>query len=370
LLEISGRLIYSPVIRSLLIEILEGKLMQDKRSHKRFTLNVAEVNTRMVLVTDVNVLDISIGGILLKANRQLNIGSEYTLKLGAKNRVLSLRGAVMWSSLNESRTGVDGVVAPIYRAGLKFRNMSTESITELLNFIEGHKKEEVHATGGERLNVRFHIDGEEKAVLNIPASYEAKVISLRGVLLECIQDFAIGSTIPMSLSLHDDKLIRFMGRVASRRDIYNDGRKQYAIGIEFLDLTDKDREILASFVERCPVIDENGNEEKVADRASCERPPVISRELIDRLEYLYKWHKTMGYYKLLCIKEWATDDQIKRAFHTMARELHPDKHPDIPQDLKQKMNVIFAYANEAYSTLMNPQKRKEYDRIPVSRIRR
>jgi hypothetical protein len=138
--------------------------MQDNRSHKRFTLNVTGINTRMVLVPEVNVIDISIGGILLKANRRLNIGSEYALKLGAKNRVISLRGAVIWSSLSESRAGVEGVVAPIYRAGLKFKNMSIDSITELLNFIEGHKKEEVHVTGGYRLNARFHIDGEERPV--------------------------------------------------------------------------------------------------------------------------------------------------------------------------------------------------------------
>jgi Tfp pilus assembly protein PilZ len=343
--------------------------MQDKRRHKRFTLNVADVNARMVLVTEVNVIDISIGGILIKANRRLNIGSEYTLKLGAKDRVISLRGAVIWSSLSESRARADGEVMPLYRAGLKFKNMSAESIAELLNFIEGHKKEEVHAAGKDRLNVRFHIDDAEKAILNFPAVCEAKVISLGGVMIECIHDFEIGSTIPMSLSIHDDKLIRFMGRVASRRVIYSDGRKQYAIGIEFLDLTDKDREILATFVDRCPGIEENGEGKKDANRASYESLPVISKELIDRVEHLYKWHKTMGYYKLLCVKEWASEEQIKRAFHTMAREFHPDRHPGISQDLKEKMNVIFAYANEAYSTLMNPQKRKEYDRIPISRIR-
>jgi len=347
----------------------EGDLMQDNRRHKRFTLNVTDVDAKMVLVTEVNVIDISVGGILLKANRQLNIGSEYALKLGAKNRVISLRGAVIWSSLSESRARADGEVMPIYRAGLKFKNMSAESVTELLNFIEGHKKEEVHVTGRDRLSVRFHMDDAEKAILNFPAVCEAKVISLGGVMIECIQDFAIGSTIPMSLSLYEDKLIRFMGRVASRRVIYSDGRKQYAIGIEFLDLTDKDREILATFVNRCPVTEENGKEIKDANQASCESRPAISRELIDKTEYLYKWHKTMGYYKVLCVKEWASEEQIKRAFHTMAREFHPDRHPGISQDLKEKMNVIFAYANEAYSTLMNPQKRKEYDKIPISRIR-
>src|SRR5512135_334518 len=132
-------------------------------------------------------------GDLMQDKRRHNIGSEYTLKLGAKDRVISLRGAVIWSSLSESRARADGEVMPLYRAGLKLKNMSAESVTELLNFIEGHKKEEVHVTGRDRLNVRFHIDDAEKAILNFPAVCEAKVISLGGVMIECIHDFEIGS---------------------------------------------------------------------------------------------------------------------------------------------------------------------------------
>ncbi len=343
--------------------------MQDRRRNKRFILNVTGVNARMVLVAEVNVIDISIGGILLKTNRRLNIGNDYALKLGADNRVISLKGTVIWSSLSESKTVADAEVMPIYRVGLKFKDMSTERITELLDFIEGHKKEEVYSTGKDRLNVRFHIGDAEKAILNFPASFEMKEISLGGVLIECIQDFAVGSTIPVSL-LYRDELIRFTGRVASCRVIYSEGCKKYATGIEFLDLTDEDREILAIVVDRCTATEEAGKEKKDADPAPDESLPVISKELMDKVEYLYKWHRTMGYYKLLCVKEWATDEQIKRAFYTMAREFHPDKHPGISQDLKEKMNVIFAYVNEAYSTLMNPRKRKEYDKIPHSPVRR
>jgi len=342
--------------------------MQDNRRHKRFTLNVLEVNGKMMFATEVKVIDISIGGISLKANRRLNIGSEYSLKLDDKDRVISLKGAVIWSSLSAAKNGPDGEVVPIYAAGLKFTNMSTERITELLNFIEGHKKEEVNVTGGCRLNIRFHIDEAEKAVLNLPSSCKVKEISLGGMLIECEQDLVIESTIPMTLSTYDDKLIRLMGRVASCRVIYGGGGKQYAVGIEFLDLTEKDREILATFIDCCTVI-ENNNREEEARHAVSESIPAISQEFIDTVEHLYKWHKTMGYYKALCVKEWATDEQIKRAFHAMAQQFQPDKHPDISKDLKEKVEVILAYINEAYLTLMNPEKKKEYDRIPVSRIR-
>jgi curved DNA-binding protein CbpA len=39
------------------------------------------------------------------------------------------------------------------------------------------------------------------------------------------------------------------------------------------------------------------------------------------------------------------------------------------EDLKNKLNEICAYINAAYSTLMDPQKRKEYDRNPITRLR-
>ena len=343
--------------------------MKNRRRHKRFTLNVTEVDAIMMFAAEVKVIDIGIGGVSLKANRRLNIGNEYALKLDDKNKVIRVKGTVVWSSLCESKAGPDGEVVPIYTSGLKLANMSNERITELLNFIEGHKKEEVHVIEGNRLNVRFHLDNADKAVLNIPASYEVREVSLGGMLIECLQEFEVGSTIPMSLSLRDDKLIEFIGRVASCRVMYSGCQKHYAIGIEFLDLMDKDREVLTPFIACCAVIEESNMEKQNANQALGESIPVISKEFIDTMEYLHKWHKTMGYYKVLSVKEWETDQQIKHAFLTMAKKFHPDKYPGISQDLKEKIEVIFAYINEAYSTLMNPQKRTEYDRTPVSRMR-
>ena len=64
--------------------------MRDKRKYKRFKLNDLEVNGKMVLATEVKVINISISGISLKANRRLNIGSDYTLKLEGR-KTISLR---------------------------------------------------------------------------------------------------------------------------------------------------------------------------------------------------------------------------------------------------------------------------------------
>jgi c-di-GMP-binding flagellar brake protein YcgR len=208
----------------------------------------------MVLATEVKVIDISISGISLKANRRLNIGSDYTLKLEG-NDTISLRGTVIWSSLNETRKGSQGEMIPIYSAGMKFKDMSAERITELQYLIESHKLEEVNVTGGTRQNIRFHIKDPENAILMYPDDYKVKTISLGGLLIECSRNFEIESRIPMEMFIHDDNTLKFVGRVASCQVKDKEGQKQYDIGIEFLDLTEKDRKVLSSFIDHSAMTD-------------------------------------------------------------------------------------------------------------------
>lgn len=116
--------------------------MQDNRRFKRFSLKTLEIHGRMIAATEVKVVDISIGGIGIRANRRLNIGHEYALKLEARDKVLSLKGMVVWSKLSDNMLGSHGEVVPVYTAGLKFKAISDDKITQLLDFIEKHKNKE------------------------------------------------------------------------------------------------------------------------------------------------------------------------------------------------------------------------------------
>lgn len=62
------------------------------------------------------------------------------------------------------------------------------------------------------------------------------------------------------------------------------------------------------------------------------------------------------YYKILGVKSDANDAEIKKAFKKKAMELHPDKNQNDP-----KATEKFQELNEAYETLKDPIKRKEYD---------
>jgi c-di-GMP-binding flagellar brake protein YcgR len=223
-------------------------MMHGKRRYNRFKLKNREVIGKMVLANEVNIIDISVIGMSLRANRQLHIGSDYTLKLeGIKS--ISLRGTVVWCSLIESRKGSKGEMIPIYSAGLKFKKMSIERVTELLSFIDSHKIEVAHLIGGARLNIRFHIKDSENATLMYPDNYKVKTISLGGMRIECLRNFEIESRIIMEMFIHKDKPLKFVGRVTSCQGMVKEGQQQYDIGLDFLDLTEKDRETLSSFID-------------------------------------------------------------------------------------------------------------------------
>ena len=61
-----------------------------------------------------------------------------------------------------------------------------------------------------------------------------------------------------------------------------------------------------------------------------------------------------SYYDVLGVKRDASDDDIKRAFRKLAAKYHPDAGGD-----EQKFKEV----SEAYTTLSDPQKRREYDQL-------
>ncbi|MDN5317842.1 MAG: molecular chaperone DnaJ, partial [Thermoanaerobacterium sp.] len=64
------------------------------------------------------------------------------------------------------------------------------------------------------------------------------------------------------------------------------------------------------------------------------------------------------YYAILGLDRNASDDDIKKAYRTLAKKYHPDLNPG-NKEAEQKFKEI----NEAYQILSDPQKKAQYDQF-------
>jgi DnaJ-domain-containing protein 1 len=87
----------------------------------------------------------------------------------------------------------------------------------------------------------------------------------------------------------------------------------------------------------------------------------IPPEVHERIQYFYDSLTSTDYYKLLGIKDYASNDQIKKAFRSLAQEFHPDSFMNAEEEIQQKLNTIMAHVTLAFSTLIDPVKRRNYD---------
>lgn len=113
------------------------------------------------------------------------------------------------------------------------------------------------------------------------------------------------------------------------------------------------RSVYALFNARLLEVEAAGTEEnKPQEQETATEEKAIDREVAEKIESLYFAHEKLGYYGVLGLQPGASTAEIKSAYHAMAKQYHPDRYIFMQSgELREKLNVIFAYINEAYRTL-------------------
>jgi hypothetical protein len=223
--------------------------LQEKRKYKRFRGDAPKIHGKMVLAKKVDILDISIDGIALTADRRLDIGRGYLIQLEYEGNSINVQGVVVRSSLSGTEKRGNADLAPLYTAGMMFKKGTSEKLAHFLKTIKLGNKEEVPVKTDLRRNVRFRITAQGNAVLSFPVHYRVIEISLEGMLIHTDHALEKESMIPMELSVHERATITFKGRVASCRNFDDAGGTHYETRVVFLNVRDEDSTVLKSFID-------------------------------------------------------------------------------------------------------------------------
>jgi len=221
--------------------------MRNKREFKRFDL--IEIQGKMTMANKVEIVDISLGGLAIKADRKLDLNREYVIKLGDKGDSIDVRCVVVRSTLVGMEQNADGESVLIYAAGMKFKEGQEDKIKSFLKTVPLRAKEDASPVAERRLDVRFSITAPQEKLLCFPANFKVMDISLSSMLIHSDQFLEKGSQVPMGLYLNDDSHLDFIGKVFSCRKTQETGKDYHEIEVTFSDLTDTEKTTLKTFID-------------------------------------------------------------------------------------------------------------------------
>lgn len=220
-----------------------NEMGKEKRKFKRYSVD--DIHGNMLYSADVNIVNISIDGVLLETTRRMDINREYTLKIKYKKSILDLKGAVVWSVLSRTETRPTGENIPIYKTGIKFSHGFSDTTRDVMKFIDENKTETMEKR---LIGVRFKVSQPDDATIDASYEYTVKKLSFSGMLIETDQLLDIDSRHEMEISL-DNRAIAAVGRIVNCLQVTDEDVQKYEMGIEFIEMTEDDKRVLKKFID-------------------------------------------------------------------------------------------------------------------------
>jgi hypothetical protein len=195
--------------------------------------------------TGAKILNMSLTGMAVETDTQMRVSRSYSLALRHdEDFVLRLSGTVVWCHLRTLRKTESGETKSVYHAGFRFDDTLTEKAIELTHFLEATAVIAVE----QRISGRFKLKFAKPVDLDTAYQFTVKTISASGVLIETEMPAAVGTVFDMETNLHGASL-EVRGRVVHSREVRDAQRGRVSLlGIEFVQIKDKDRRALEEYI--------------------------------------------------------------------------------------------------------------------------
>jgi hypothetical protein len=105
---------------------------RDKRQYKRFKAPKEGLFGMLDDEQLVDIIDMSVGGIAMKAGSRLAVGREYFVRLHDQKNRLEVRGTIVWSQIVDNRQPVVGQGGPVYASAMRIQEGSEDQITDFI----------------------------------------------------------------------------------------------------------------------------------------------------------------------------------------------------------------------------------------------
>jgi c-di-GMP-binding flagellar brake protein YcgR len=215
--------------------------LYEKRRSKRY--EISNVRVSILSLYSIEVLNISIDGMAIETEKRLELNRVYTFKFHDGDKILNLRGKVVWALLI-SKEDEEGTIKPVYKAGIRFLDTYTEKAAELTRFIEEKRLKTVERRLG---GVRFRIAVQNNIKVNYPQEYKVKKLSLSGMLIETTVPYDVNSYHDVEMNI-DGNLFTARSRVAYCKKVIDDKLTRFDMGLEFVEMSSENRKILKDFI--------------------------------------------------------------------------------------------------------------------------
>jgi Tfp pilus assembly protein PilZ len=231
----------------------EGKSHQQnytrRRRYPRFSVEGMDISSKMIFAEGIKLSNMSVGGACIITKKLFNPGNKVLIRFKSERFYGPLKAITIWRNLSGSIIDTSGKPIPLYKAGIQFKDISSEALVYLKDFmrISGVPEEKTYSDAYKPSALRYVITNNEEAVLHYPEACIVKKISLSGMLVETNRELKIEQRYPMVLFIpNENQPIKFRGRIASQIPLGEPNR--FDTGIEFLDLTEDDKLKLKRFI--------------------------------------------------------------------------------------------------------------------------